>query len=105
MQNDKPAGPDIVREVLEDYTTLYYSVTESVPGESKPRGAGVLRFRTFEDLPALGNLAGFLRSFSVTGTPDPLIRLQAQMRFLAFTGAFVEREYEPLSLPAAGGKP
>jgi cholesterol oxidase len=102
MQKDKPAGLDAMREVLDDYTTLYYTISElKENGDKTAMGAGVLKFRTFEDLPAIGNLAGFLRSFSVTGTDDPLLRLQAQMRFLAFTGQFVQKEYDPLALPIA----
>jgi cholesterol oxidase len=109
MRKDKPAGPDALREVLEDYTTMFYTVSRlHDDGTWASLGSGVLRFRTFEDLPALGNLAGFLRSFTVTGSSDPLIRLQGQMRFLAFTAQFVQREYDPLALPigapAAGGK-
>jgi hypothetical protein len=109
MQKNKAAGVDAIREVLEDYTTLFYSVSQQAEkGEWTRLGVGVLRFRTFEDLPAVGNLAGFLRSFNVTGTQDPLLRLQGQMRFLAFTAQFVQREYDPLALPitrpAAGGQ-
>jgi hypothetical protein len=39
-------------------------------------------------------------SFQVTGTDDPLMQFQARMRFLAFTAQFVQREYDPLALPA-----
>jgi hypothetical protein len=60
-----------------------------------------LKFHTFEDLAAVSNFAGFLASFQVTGTGDPLIQLQARLRFLAFTGQFVEREYDPLALPVS----
>lgn len=99
MQGDR-SGPATAAEVLADYTTLYYTVTKN----GNPLGAGSLRFRTFEDLPALGSLASFLRSFDVTGTSDPAVRLRAQMRFLAFTAEFVQREYDPVaSLLAAGG--
>jgi hypothetical protein len=108
MQKNKPAGPDAPREVLEDYTTLFYTVSDTTNTPAVHLGAGVLKFRTFEDLPAIGNLTGFLRSFTPTGTDDPRIRLQAQMRFLAFTMQFVQREYDPLALPVAasqrGGK-
>jgi len=52
--------------------------------------------RTFEDLAATGSLASFLTSFRITGTNDPMIQLQARMRFIAFTAQFVEREYDPL---------
>lgn len=104
MQKDGTVGEAGVAEVLEDYTTLFYTVSSAQPGGTQDAlGGGVLRFRTFEDLPALGNLTGFLRSFTVTGTDDPLIRIQGQMRFLAFTAQFVQREYDPLALPVAGG--
>jgi cholesterol oxidase len=97
MQKDRPPGPDAIGEVLQDYTTLFYAVGKQTDaGDWTDLGAGVLRFRTFEDLPALGNLAGFLRSFNVTGTDDPLLKVQGQMRFLAFTAQFVQREYDPL---------
>jgi hypothetical protein len=101
MRKDHTAGVDAIREVLDDYTTLFHSVSEQQPsGDWKTLGTGVLKFRTFEDLAAVGNLTGFLRSFTVTGTDDPLLRVQAQMRFLAFTAQFVQREYDPLGLPA-----
>jgi hypothetical protein len=102
MQKDRAAGADAVREVLDDYTTLYCHVYESGV-QLQELGTALLKFRTFEDLPAMGNLAGFLKSFSATGTADPLIRLQAQMRFLGFTAQFVQREYDPLALPLATG--
>jgi hypothetical protein len=62
-------------------------------------GLAYLKFRTFEDIAAVGNLAGFLGSFQITGTTDPILQLRARMRFLAFTGQFVQREYDPLSPP------
>ena len=64
-------------------------------------GLGYLKFRTFEDLAAVGNMVGFLASFQVTGTNDPLLQLQARMRFIAFTAQFVQVEYDPLALPTA----
>ena len=48
-------------------------------------------------LAAVGNLAAFLTSFQITGISDPVIQFQARMRFLAFTGQFVQREYDPLA--------
>jgi hypothetical protein len=45
----------------------------------------------------VGSLAAFLTSFQVTGITDPVIQLQARMRFIAFTAQFVQREYDPLS--------
>lgn len=98
MQKNEGSGLRSIREILEDYTTLFYKVLEG----DREIGSGVLRFKTFEDLAAVGNLVGFLRSFQVTGTDNALWKLQAQMRFLAFTGQFVEREYDPLSPDIVG---
>jgi hypothetical protein len=50
-----------------------------------------------EDLAATANLAGFLASFQITGTGEAVLQFQARMRFLAFTGQFVERQYDPLA--------
>ena len=102
MQRDEGGGLRGVREVLRDYTTLYCHVFE-MDGAGAPAEVGVayLKFRTFEDLAAVGNLAGFLSSFKVTGTGNPMLQLQGQMRFLAFTGQFVQLEYDVLS-PDAG---
>ena len=90
-----------IREVLEDYTTLYCHVWDLSGGAQKEMGTALLKFRTFEDLAATGNLTAFLASFRVTGTSDPAIQLQARMRFIAFTAQFVEREYDPIALPAS----
>jgi cholesterol oxidase len=101
MQKDGRSGPDAIAELLQDYTTLYCHVREKMPdGILRETGTAYLRFRTFEDLHATANLAGFLASFQVTGTDDPLIQLRARLRFLAFTAQFVEREYDPLSSSA-----
>jgi hypothetical protein len=89
------------REVLDDYTTLYAHIFEHTAQGPKELGTGLLKFRTFEDLAAVGNLAGFLASFRVTGTDDPRLQLMARLRFLGFTGRFVQREYDPLALPVA----
>jgi hypothetical protein len=95
------SGTQGVADVLADYTTLYCHVYEQLAdGSSQATGIAYLRFRTFENLAAVSNLAGFLASFQVTGTSDPVIQLQARMRFLAFTGQFVEREYDPLGFSA-----
>ena len=102
------SGAGAVGDVLGDYTTLFSRVFERKGGALAPIGTAYLKFRTFEDLAATANLAGFLRSFHVTGTSDPLLSLQAQMRFLAFTGQFVGREYDPLApgfIRAAAGRP
>jgi len=103
MQHDparKLRGTD---EVLENYTTLYCHVYEG----DREIGTAYLKFRTFENLAAVGNLAGFLASFAVTGTPDPILQLRARLRFLAFTGQFVQREYDPLlqAVTAASQQP
>jgi hypothetical protein len=91
MQKDQNS----IAEILQDYTTLFAKVADA---SGKELGSGLLKFRTFENLAAIGNLAAFLASFQVTGTDDPAIQLQARMRFLAFTGQFVGREYNPLAL-------
>jgi hypothetical protein len=99
MQKDP--GTPAVRDLLGDYTTLYAHIARSQPdGTTQEIGIGYLKFRTFEDLAAVSNFAGFLASFQITGTGDPLIQLQARMRFIAFTAQFVQREYDPLALPA-----
>ena len=60
------------RNVLQDYTTLYCHIYERKDGQPDTQvGLGYLKFRTFEDLAAVGNLVGFLASFQVTGTNDP----------------------------------
>ncbi len=98
MQKDEAGGLRSAQEVLADYTTLYCHVSEMKDdGTQTELGVALLKFRTFEDLAAFGNLAGFLSSFKVTGTSDPTLQLQAQMRFLAFTGQFVQLEYDPLA--------
>ncbi|HXA50934.1 MAG TPA: hypothetical protein VNV86_11540, partial [Candidatus Acidoferrum sp.] len=84
-------------ELLQDYTTLFTALRRG----DQELGKGVLKFRTFENLAAIGNLAQFLISFQITGTSDPLMQFQARMRFLAFTGQFVQREYDPLAFPVA----
>ena len=96
-----PANPLAgTRELLDDYTTLFCHISRiESNGAFTEVGLGYLKFKTFEDLAAIGNLAGFLANFQVSGTTDPLIRLRAQLRFLAFTGQFVQREYDPLALP------
>ena len=67
-----------------------------------PRATGMayLKFRTFENFAAVGSLAGFLTSFQVAGTGDPVMQFQARMRFIAFTAQFVQREYDPLAFSA-----
>ena len=82
-------------ELLADYTTLFSTLT----GPGGKVGEGVLKFRTFENLAAVGSMAQFLASFQVTGTDNPLTAFQARMRFLAFTAQFVQREYDPLGWP------
>ena len=97
MQKDEGPGIRGIQEVLADYTTLFCHIYESgSDGTSKEVGIAYLKFRTFENLVAIGSLADFLRSFKVTGTTDPFRQLQGQLRFLAFTGQFIQREYDPL---------
>ncbi len=97
MQRSTSGGVRNIGEILQDYTTLYCHIHQLLPdGTAKELGVGYLKFRTFEDFAAAGNLAGFLASFTVTGTDDPVTQLQARMRFVAFTAQFVQREYDPL---------
>ena len=91
MQKDEAGGLRGFEELLEDYTTLYVHVT--VDGVES--GTAYLRFRTFENLAAFRSLTQFLTSFRVTGTTDPLMQLRGQLKFAAFTGQFVQREYDP----------
>jgi hypothetical protein len=102
MQKDQSSGLIAsIQDVLQDYTTLYCHVTEQLPdGSTNELGVALMRFRTFENLAAVGSLAAFMASFQITGTNDPLVQLQARMRFLAFTAQFVMREYDPLGFPA-----
>jgi cholesterol oxidase len=100
MQKDSQSGA--IRDLLEDYTTLYCHLYEQLPvGQTRETGIAWLKFRTFESLAAVGNLAGFLASLQITGTDDPLYQFQARMRFLGFTAQFVQREYDPLAIGAA----
>jgi cholesterol oxidase len=100
MQKDGEGSRQAIRDLLDDYTTLYVRVYRKAAEGLQEIGTAYLKFRTFEDLMATKNLAGFLRSFRVTGTDNPALQLQGQMRFLAFTAQFVQREYDPLALPA-----
>ena len=93
MQRDNGGGIREVQEVLHDYTTLYCRLTETATGQGL--GAGLLKFKTFENPAALGSFAAFLGSFRVTGTTNPIEQAHGQLRFLAFTNQFVLREYAP----------
>lgn len=99
MQKDDTGPVRAAQEVLSDYTTLYTHVYEHKGNTRTELGTGLMKFRTFEDLMAVGNLAGFLGSFRITGSQDPRVKLLAQSRFYAFTGQFVQLEYDPLALP------
>jgi cholesterol oxidase len=95
---DGAGGPDAYNALLHDYTTLYCHVHERLQdGTVRETGTAYMKFRTFENLAAVSNLAGFLASFQITGTGDAAIQFQARMRFLAFTAQFVERQYDPLA--------
>jgi len=94
---DGASGPDAYAALLHDYTTLYCHVHEQLKdGSLRETGTAYMKFRTFENLAAVSNLAGFLASFQITGTGDAAVQFQARMRFLAFTAQFVERQYDPL---------
>jgi cholesterol oxidase len=99
MQKDASGLVKSVQDLLGDYTTLYCHVKDEAGAEI---GIAYLKFRTFEDIAAVGSFAAFLASFRVTGTSDPRYQFQARLRFLAFTAQFVQREYDPLDAAAAG---
>jgi hypothetical protein len=99
MQRDPHSPVAGGREILHNYTTAYCHVTETASG--KELGTGLLKFKTFENLEAVGSFANFLQSFQVTGTDNPVLKAQAQLRFLAFTNQFVISEYEPASVEAS----
>jgi hypothetical protein len=103
MQKDGAVGGGTaaaIADLLGDYTTLYCHVYRRDGGDKLVEvGTAYLRFKTFEDFAAVGNLAGFLASFQITGTSDPRLQLQARLRFIAFTAQFVQHEYDPLSPP------
>jgi cholesterol oxidase len=97
LQRKGGGGIRNMGDILQDFTTLYCHIHERLAdGTARELGIGYLKFRTFEDLAAMANLAGFLTSFHVTGTNDPAMQLQARLRFLAFTAQFLQREYDPL---------
>ncbi len=94
MQKDERGGIAGLQEILRDYTTLYCHLTEVATG--KELGTGQLKFRTLESLEAFGSLLAFTFSFKVTGTDNPLLKAQAQLRYMALTSQFILREYDPL---------
>jgi hypothetical protein len=95
---DGAGGPDAYAALLHDYTTLYCHVHEQLKdGSLRETGTAYMKFRTFESLAAVSNLAGFLASFQIAGTGDAATQFQARLRFLAFTAQFVERQYDPLA--------
>jgi cholesterol oxidase len=96
MQKDRRGGIVGAQEILHDYTTLYCHLTETA--SEKELGVGLLKFKTFENLEAIGSFAQFLASFDVTGTNNSFLKAQAKLRFLAFTNQFILREYDPLNV-------
>jgi len=102
MQKDQTSGViATVDDILQDYTTLYCHITELLAdGTSNELGVALLKFLTFQSWAAVGNLAAFLASFQITGNNDPVVQLQARLRFIAFTAQFVLREYDPLGFPS-----
>ncbi len=98
MQKDSGGGFRGMQELLEDYTTLYCHIYEMKAGQADTQvGLGYLKFQTFENLAAIGSMVSFLASFTVTGTTDPVLQMQARMRFIAFTAQFVQLTYDPLA--------
>jgi hypothetical protein len=97
MEKGAATGLRTIGDVLQDYTTLYCHVSEKTPGGLRELGVAYLKFRTFEDLYAVGNLTRFLRSFTIVGATEPSLEWVARMRFIAFTAQFVMGEYDPLA--------
>ena len=95
MQKDLKGGMVGVQEILHDYTTLYCHLIET--STEKELGCGLLKFKTFEDLQAVGSMAKFFGSFRVTGTDSSVLKAEGMACFLAFTDQFILREYDPLN--------
>ena len=74
MQKDEGGGLRGIREVLDDYTTLYARLYRLEEQTSRACGSGLLKFRTFENAAALRNLTDFAGSFRITGTGDLLLQ-------------------------------
>ena len=91
MQRDRKND---IREILEDYTTLFVQVIEEASGELQ--GVALMKFRTFESVAALVSMAQFGLSFTVTGTDNPAVKAAALTKFNALTTRFVFHEYNPL---------
>lgn len=85
-----------IREIVDDFTTLYARITEE--GSGAIQGVALLKFRTFESADALVSMVRFGLSFRVTGTEDPAVKAAAIAKFNAFTTRFVFDEYNPLGL-------
>jgi cholesterol oxidase len=99
LQKDSAVGSVSIQELLYDYTTLYCHIYRRDGDALTEIGIALLKFKTFENIAGLRNIATLLGTFSVSGTDNPQLKLQAQMRYIAFTAQFVQREYDPLALP------
>lgn len=96
LQRDHRVRDVGVPKILHDYTTAYGHLTETAGG--RELGTALLKFKTFENPEAVSSFTNFLSSFRVTGTDNPILKIQGQVRFLAFTNQFIVREYEPTSI-------
>ena len=85
-----------IREILDDYTTLFVQIVEENSGVAQ--GVALMKFRTFESVAAVISVAQFGLSFTVTGTENPATEAAAIAKFNAFTARFVFDEYNPLGL-------
>jgi hypothetical protein len=103
MQKDGGGGPQGIAEILQDYTTLYCHVYQQMAGGAlRETGTAYLKFRTFENLAAVGSLADFLTSFQVTGDQRPGDSdCKRACASSPFTAQFVQREYDPLAFGRA----
>ncbi len=91
MQKDHKGN---IKEILEDYTTLYCRITQVDDGVQV--GVAKLKFRTFEDIESIASLLEFSFSFQVTGTTNLWKKIAARNKFNAFTTQFILDEYNPL---------
>jgi len=83
-------------ELLSDYVSLFCHIYENLPEKRCEIGTAALKFRTFEDQVAKGDMREHLHSLSVTGAENPSLQLIARLRLLAFTGRYLRMDYEEI---------
>jgi hypothetical protein len=85
-----------LREILEDYTTLFVQIREENSGAVQ--GSALMKFRTFESLAAVYSTLNFGLSFTVVGAHHPAQKAAAIAKFNAMTASFILDEYNPSGL-------